>query len=437
MSSRLSDLRFNPPLEALLALRRQSPLTVLSGANNSGKSLVLKWLKSAAGETAYLVGTNRFYHIYHISTAIRDPNQIRNFENQFRQQFQQEEYNHEQNFIDLQQILIGLSDKKRAALFEICGKLIGNRFSLQRVDPTNELSPRYVDVDGQNLSVNSTGTRLLMTMLGICMDERFDVILIDEPELGLSPRVQLAFANFLLDPAERRERFPHLSTVFLATHSHLILNRNDLQSNYIVSKVGKDIAIEQIQSINDFHRLQFNLLGNTFETMFLPAAIVVVEGKTDFAYLEKIIQSRFPSNKILVLPGSGDVKRKVAQIREVMGDLQRSPMRSRLFVVLDSIHQAGLKRELEDMGVIGSQVVIWLKNGIEYVYPPSVLASVFSCSEEAVAGMQIDSDRIHLNGIEKTKAQLSGDVVRVVTASTRLPEELEEKLLIPITSAIS
>ncbi len=48
---------------------------------------------------------------------------------------------------------------------------------------------RYVDMDGQNLSVGSTGTRLLMTILGLCMDPAFESILIDEPELGLGPKI--------------------------------------------------------------------------------------------------------------------------------------------------------------------------------------------------------------------------------------------------------
>jgi hypothetical protein len=46
---------------------------------------------------------------------------------------------------------------------------------------------RYIDVAGQNLSVGSTGIRLLVTVLGLCMDEVFHTILIDEPELGLGP----------------------------------------------------------------------------------------------------------------------------------------------------------------------------------------------------------------------------------------------------------
>jgi predicted ATP-dependent endonuclease of OLD family len=141
------------------------------------------------------------------------------------------------------------------------------------------------------------------------MDNRFTTILIDEPELGLSPRVQAALSKFFQDENERRRYFPHLERIFLATHSHLFLARSDIASNYIVAKQGKRIDLARVQSIGDFHRLQFNLLGNAFESMFFPSAIVVVEGKTDHAYIDRAVQLSFPDRRVTVIPASGDVKK--------------------------------------------------------------------------------------------------------------------------------
>jgi hypothetical protein len=59
-------------------------VTVLSGGNNSGKSLVLKWLKHTMGKTAYMVGTTRFYHVYHFNAILRDPSELDQFESQFQ-----------------------------------------------------------------------------------------------------------------------------------------------------------------------------------------------------------------------------------------------------------------------------------------------------------------------------------------------------------------
>ena len=431
-----AELIFNPSLQLFAQARNDAPLTVLSGGNNSGKSLTLKWLKSALGRTAYMIGTNRFYHVYHFSSGIRDPSQLDQFENQFQSNFNQENYNHEQNPFDLNQVIIGLSDKKRSELFDLCGKLIGNTFSMKKVDSQNDLSPRYIDMDGQNLSVGSTGTRLLMTILGICMDERFETILIDEPELGLSPRVQQMLATFFDDSDARSRIFPHLSRIYLATHSHLMLSRRDITSNYIVAKNAATISIQRVKNIGEFHRLQFNLLGNSLESMYFPSAIVVVEGKTDHLYLDRVLQLKFPEKRIAVVHSGGDVKKKVHSLRETLGELDKSPLRARVFVVLDSVHQPGLRDELTRLGVLPDNVVTWSENGIEYVYPPKIMAGIFCSSAEDLRSLSLVGDRISLNDITKTKNELANLIVSALRDDSELPAELVQKLIEPVFAAI-
>lgn len=107
------------------------------------------------GKSAYFVGTNRFYHVYHLSTGLRDSNELDQFESNFHSHFNDESHNHEHNAFDLSRILQGLKDSRRDQLFELCGSLIGSKFSLQKVEAGNDLSPRYIDMDGQNLSVGS------------------------------------------------------------------------------------------------------------------------------------------------------------------------------------------------------------------------------------------------------------------------------------------
>jgi predicted ATPase len=433
---RKSDIEFVPSLQLFAQSRAAEPLTVFSGGNNSGKSLTLKWLKSTLGRSAYMMGTNRFYHVYHFSTGLREANELDSLESNFQSNFNQDTYNYEQNVFDLSRIIVGLSDRRRAELFALCGEMIGTTFSMTKVDADNDLSPRYIDMDGQNLSVGSSGTRLLMTILGICMDERFDTLLIDEPELGLSPRVQQTLAAFFDDAGERQRVFPHLKRVYIATHSHLFLSRKDIARNFIVQKEDKRITLQRVQSIGDFHRLQFNLLGNALESMFFPSAVVIVEGKTDYAYIERLVALRFPGRRVTVVPAGGDVKKKVYALKETLGDLDKSPLRSRLFIVLDSIHQPGLKAELTKLGVLEANIAIWGRNGIEYYYPPSVMCGIFACGEESLDTMQIDGDRITINGITRTKNELAADVVKALAGDTTQSLELESKLLAPIAHAI-
>jgi hypothetical protein len=58
-----------------------------------------------------------------------------------------------------------------------------------------------------------------------------------------------------------------------------------------------------------------------------------------------------------------------------------SPLRDRLFVVVDCVHAQGLKDELVKMGLKPDNFIVWAHNGIEYVYPPQVMTRVFRCSE--------------------------------------------------------
>ena len=432
-------LEFTPTLEVFARARAGTASTVLSGGNNSGKSLVLKYLKSTMGKSAYMVGANRFYHVYHFSTALRDPNELDQFENNFQSNFWQEQYNYEQNYIDLNRIIVGLSDRQRDSLFELCGRLIGSTFSLKKLDPDNELSVRYIDVDGLNLSVASTGTRLLMTVLGICMDDRFKTLLIDEPELGLSPRVQRALADFLHDPDERGKYFPHLRQVVLATHSNLFLNRRDLAGNFVVAKSGTSVSLNPISSVAEYHKLQFNLLGNSLDNLFFPAAIVYAEGPTDQKYLDRVLAQRFPGRNIVVVSAGSDseIKRRVFGLQESLGSLQTSPLRGRVFAVVDSVHGRGLKDDLVKLGLSPDNFVVWAGNGVEYLYPQSALAAVYGCSPAALPGIDITGDRVSLNGITVTKNDLCERVLKHVDASTVLPEELEEKLLGPLAESIA
>jgi predicted ATPase len=430
------DIVFSPKISDLVAARVQAPYTVLCGGNNSGKSLVLKQLKFNRGQTAYLVGPQRFYHIIELATQRWDDGDYQNWENQFRNNAQNKEFNFEQNFIDLGRILGGLKDSERDKLFKLCGELIGNKFKLEKRDAQNELSPRYVDMDGQNLAVGSTGTRLLMTLLGLCMDKKFDVILIDEPELGLSPRIQMALSQFFANLERRKEYFPNLKQIFVATHSHLFLDRSDITNNYVISKAAQTVTVKQLTSVMELHELQFNLLGNSLEALFLPTAIVIVEGKTDKPYIDRVLRLKFPGKNILTIEGQGDVKRIFRNFCTTAGDFQKSPFRARTFVVLDSVHTAGTAADLEAMGALKQNIVIWDKNGIEFNYPTELLRDIYACSEADLSKLSIVGDEVSLNGISKRKSVLSDDVVNRLTGSTVLPSELESKLVKPIRVAI-
>lgn len=219
---------FEPTIDEFFHERRTAPLTVLCGPNNCGKSLILKQLYLRADEHAFLLAVGRFSHVDTLNTRAPEPERYRSmYWNHMQQSFTRGQ-NQDESQVKLEQVIGGLTDTELDRLLELCSQLIGEKFTIKHVEENRRLSPYYVDMNGQNLRVASTGTRVLMTLLGLAVDTRISSLYIDEPELGLSPKVQKALANLLYSPDSRANNFPHLKQVIVSTHSHLFLDRRAL-----------------------------------------------------------------------------------------------------------------------------------------------------------------------------------------------------------------
>lgn len=419
------DVEFNPTLEEIYTTLVSKSTTVLSGPNNCGKTLLLKQLFSLVGQGGYLIGCNRFSHVDVLNTRQIDEHEHRRYYDNFIHNLYASNQNTENNDLQLQQIITTLKDRQRRKLFEICKQLIGSDFSLKRTDPENSFSPFYVDIDGENLRYSSTGTRLLLTLIGILLDERFTVLLVDEPEIGLSPRIQAVLARFLYDEKQRKEFCPHLKQLYIATHSHLFLDRKILSNNYILKKDMGTVSVKAVQSVSDFHHLQFDMLGNELESIFLPSAIVIVEGDSDVTYLTKIVKLHIPNRKVSIIRagGDGEVQNKLNVLRETFGDFAMSPYCDRLFVVLDKKHSLN-KERIKKQGVKHRHIFVWSKNGIEYFYPQDLLVSAFCCNPSELQSIKMESDPIEFNGIRKTKKELA----LFIAAQTTLKHSLNTEL---------
>lgn len=321
------NVDFAPEVEAFYASRQGKAMTVLSGPNNGGKTLLLKQLFTHVGQGGYLVACNRFSHVDLLNTRQQDEHEHRQYFESFITNYQTSRQNTEDNELKLEQVVTGLKDGERDRLFEVCGMLLGNKFELKRTDPDNKFSPFYVGMDDQNLRYGSSGTRLLITLIGIIMDSRFRVLLIDEPEIGLSPRIQAFLGRFLSDAEQRKQYFPHLQHIYIATHSHLLLDRADLANNYVVTKAENVVSVKQVESVGEFHQLQFTMLGNELESMFLPSAIIIVEGESDATFLGKVLHLHVPGRNVAIIraAGEGGTLSRLNFFKEAFGDLATSP----------------------------------------------------------------------------------------------------------------
>lgn len=418
---------FSDASTATLQRIRESEYAVLVGRNNCGKSFLLKSLTQQWGQNASYLGPARYQNFNLLGYYTPNRNRRNEKWNQFMQQWQQQQQNIDNSPVNLQQAIAELSDDQRISLAEIVKTLLGVELEWRQTVENNSMSQKYISCGGHNISYTSSGFRLITTLVTSLLDTDYDTFLIDEPELGISPEAQGILADFLFDRQHRAKYFPHIKTIVFATHSTIFLDRTRITNNYTVEKVGDEISIQPIQSQADFNSIHFFLLGNRFETLYLPSAIVLVEGKCDDKFVERVLALRYPTSQISVISANSDsrIKEILNIAKGLLADIQRSPYRDRIFVILDSVHSAGLPDQLVAMGIPKDNIVVWPKNGIEFYYPPALIDKVFGAGAE----ITIAGDLVSRNGISHNKAELVGKVSSMLEAGTEMHEEFEARFL--------
>lgn len=408
-------------------------VSILCGRNNSGKSYILKTMYDELGDKTSFLGPNRYQNFNALALVSGKRNKSEQYLNWIKQ-FRSNQQNVDNSPWNLQQAIAELGNNKRQILFEILENLLGSKITLELSDPDNEMSQRFVSVDGYNISYTSAGYRLITSILTSLLDEDYENFLIDEPELGISPEIQGVLAEFLFEQKNRDNYFPHLKKLVVATHSPVFLDRKNFRRNYYIDRIENEININQISNIQEINSLQFFLLGNRFETLFLPSVILLVEGICDYKFLNPLIKRKYPNSNISVIHCNSDnrIAEYVNMAKTMFGDLHKSPYHNRIITVIDKIHTNGLKTKLLGQGINEDSIIIWEKNGIEYYYPTEILETIFGAYKE----LEIEKDIIKANDIPKKKSELVDEVVNKLTGKENFNDEFNAKLIQRIDSLI-
>ena len=407
----------------------QREYAVLCGRNNCGKSYLLKTLAEKLGVKASYLGPARYQNFTTLQSYTPHRNQDRRTRrfNEFRSQWRNEQQNIDNSPLNLQQAIAELNDNQRSTLIEIMKDLLGSEMKIQHTVAGNSMSQQYISVDGHNISFTSSGYRLITALITSMLDSEIAIVLIDEPELGISPEAQGYFADFLFDRKQRSKYFPHITSLIVATHSTIFLDRLGIQNNYFVEKRGDTIDLQQVTSVGDINRIHFFLLGNRFESLYLPSAIVIVEGKTDYKYIERVLATRFPGRQLSLFNANNDARTKEVLhiVRSLVGNLQTSPYQDRIFVVLDSVHAPGLVDSIAKMGLPRDNIVVWAKNGIEFYYPSDAIRRIFGGD----GILSVEGDTVSLNGVAFQKAELVDRVLPLLNQASIYPDEFQREFL--------
>lgn len=414
---------------------RESEYSVLIGRNNCGKSFLLKTLTQQWGVNASYLGPARYQNFNLLGYYTPNRNRKNEKWGQFNNLWNNQQQNIDNSPMNLQQAIAELSDKQRAALAEIIKLLLGTTLEIKETVENNSMSQKFISCAGHNISYTSSGFRLITTLVTSLLDEENDTYLIDEPELGISPEAQGILADFLFDRGHRKKYFPHVRTLVLATHSTIFLDRQHISNNYRVEKNGDEISVQHVASQSDFNRIHFFLLGNRFETLYLPSSILLVEGKCDHKFIERVVTLRYPNSQLSVVSANTDnrIKEVLNIARGLLTDIQKSPYRDRIFVVLDAVHSASLPDEITAMGVPKENIIVWPKNGIEFYYPPTIIDQIFGSGPD----ISINGDEVSRNGVSYKKGELVEKVVVLLQPTTSMHPEFEKMFLVPLEQKIA
>ena len=198
--------------------------------------------------------------------------------------------------------------------------------------------------------MHGAGLRSLFTIMCALTDRRLKLILIDEPENSLEPKLQKALRDILVARAASVK-------IAVATQSHLSLNRgeHDVALNHVVEKINGQVVVTPLKSATELWPITFNLLGNSTEDLFFPGNYMVVEGSSDQSLVEAILRLRAVEvTKVKVLSASGisNVRSRVSAILNALVPLilSDSPYANKVIVMIDRPNDSEkvLVSELED-----------------------------------------------------------------------------------------
>ena len=134
---------------------------------------------------------------------------------------------------------------------------------------------------------------------------KFFLFFIDEGELHLHPTAQRKLKNALLDLAEKGDQ------VFLNTHSSVLVS--DDTAGQTIFKVEKVAGITYIAPIaaEEKRYIVYDLLGGSPTDLLLPPNFLIVEGKSEYEFLSRVINRFYPDKPpIQILYAEGDEERE-------------------------------------------------------------------------------------------------------------------------------
>ena len=204
------------------------------------------------------------------------------------------------------------------------------------------------------------------------LGKRF-VFLIDEAELHLHPTAQRQLKDALLLLATNGDQ------VFVNTHSSVLVAEDHQRQNlFKVHKKGTTTKISPIEALDKPH-VVYELLGGSPADLLFPNNFLIVEGRTEFELLRRVITRHYPDKpRLQIIFAGGDTvkqQRSVDAINTIFTPLYQTPVYRNCLVLLCDRPNAAQQKEYDKFRkaypnlLDNEQVFLLPTETIEEIYP--------------------------------------------------------------------
>ncbi len=423
-------------------------LVILTGPNNSGKSAILQYLNihSELRNKADYISPRRFDLSNEVAIALNNDVEMTNL---FNERKRVNPALAEFTAPDPIKELIALPDKDRELIIKWHNDFFG-KLSVERSNQNNEYSPPRITIDGRLATQQGSGSRAVLSVLCALLHPNREIVLIDEPEIGLEPYVQKRLAQLIREISRGDNGLPK-KRIYIATHSHLFLDKENILNNWIVKKGEDNISqLIQVKSNKELQDLTFHLLGNSPSDLYFPDNILIVEGASEEIFFKKIMLLReIKGIAIHIADGSGNTQTAINAIDQMLKtQAYISLYRNCLCVIVDQdVKEKYLTEWRNFLNDDNTRVRKLSQPGIEWYYPQSILADIIGV-RLADLPQQINTFLNHfkmgnrkgkIGSFEGSKVDLSKEVVKRMISNhlTEVDSEIQDMLNIVDASRFS
>lgn len=210
-----------------------------------------------------------------------------------------------------------------------------------------------------------------------------NIVLLDEPEMGLHPDLQRRFIGYLRRMAEEKQ-----IQIFMATHSQVLLNYADTLSYYRVTNSKGRRSVISVP--NEAIHTLLSDMGLRPSDVFNQDICLLVEGASEVVYFEHILHELYADDFAKIAVGVIQYGGSAAD-GIISGDISTAnivPAQKYTFWIRDrdskpdelpSTDSNKFKNALERHGL---KCHIWRKREIEYYYPETVLVKAQQGDQE-------------------------------------------------------